>query len=75
MKINPDQIMNSSGERTSQQIHALTFKQHFAGQAMIGLLASLDWNISVLDDSLIETTASKSVKLADALINALNKED
>jgi len=53
----------------------INLRQHYAGQAMQGLLASCDWNVSVLDDSLIETTAIKSVKLADALINALNKED
>ena len=52
----------------------LTKREYFAGLAMQGLLASCDWNLSVLNKTLIDETAIKSIEMADELLKQLENK-
>lgn len=49
----------------------LTKREYFAGLAMQGLLASTDWNVSVLDEVFIQICTEKSVEIADSILSEL----
>lgn len=51
----------------------LTKKEYYAGLAMQGLIASCDWKVSKLNNSLILATSENAVKIADELLKQLEK--
>lgn len=55
-------------------INGLTKREHLAALAMQGMLTQRSTLIQEFNDAIIPIYAEKSVKMADALIKALNKE-
>lgn len=53
----------------------LTKREEIASRALQGILAASDWRIMGLGDTAIEDAAVFSVKVADRLIDALNRKE
>ncbi len=74
-KIEGDQsihaFVNSSGDATWA---GLTYRQHFAAEAMKGLLPNIISH-GLTEKVNAQMVAEKAVKFADALIEELNKEN
>lgn len=64
--------MTQTGNGDHVQFHGLTKREYFAGLAMIGMTRR--FNESLLDDDdVADRIAKRSVLMADALIEQLNK--
>jgi hypothetical protein len=67
-------VFDKDGNITAWGIEydGLTKREYFAGLAMQGLISSVNWEVSLLDDNLIKITAIKSTQLADELLKQLD---
>ena len=59
-----------------EKARGLTIRQHFAAMAMQGIVQSfeLDFESTDIKGGFYSTVAEQSVKMADALLNELNKK-